>query len=245
MTLRTILGFVALCAALAVSGCGGAGGSNSTGQQTAGAGTSAEPDLLRQYEALAAAGGKVIRLDPAESVVRIYAFRAGAAAKVGHNHVLSAPRFVGFYYSPPPGSGPGRFDLEFRLDELVIDEPAYRATLGTAFATKLSPEAIQGTQDHMLGEDNLQAGRYPFVRVKSIEILGESPKFMATVEISMHGQRRQLLVPLTVKGLPDHLEVSGSFAIRQTDFGAKPYSVMGGLIAVLDEVFIEFTLKGK
>ncbi len=232
-----------MCAALIVSGCGGTGGSNATGQPSTVA--SAEPELLRQYEDLARSGGKVIRLDPAASVVRIYAFRAGPAAKVGHNHVLSAPRFVGFYYLPPPGAGSGRFDLEFRLDELVIDEPGYRATLGAAFATKLSPEAIQGTQDHMLGEDNLQADRYPFVQVRSIEILGESPKFMAVVEISMHGQRRQLLVPLTVGGLPDRLEVSGSFAIRQSDFGAKPYSVLGGLMAVLDEVFIEFNLKGK
>jgi len=243
--LRTTLSLVALCAALAASGCSGTGGSNSTGHPTTGPAASAEPNLLRQYEALAAAGGKVIRLDPAESIVRIYAFRAGPAAKVGHNHVLSAPRFVGFYYSPPPGTGSGRFDLEFRLDELVIDEPGYRATLGTAFATKLSPEAVEGTRDHMLGEDNLQADRYPFVRVKSIEILGESPKFMATVEISMHGQRKQLLVPLTVEGLPDRITVSGAFAIRQSDFGAKPYSVLGGLMAVLDEVFIEFTLKGK
>ena len=232
-----------MCAALIVSGCGGTGGSNATGQPSTVA--SAEPELLRQYEDLARSGGKVIRLDPAASVVRIYAFRAGPAAKVGHNHVLSAPRFVGFYYLPPPGAGSGRFDLEFRLDELVIDEPGYRATLGAAFATKLSPEATQGTQDHMLGEDNLQADRYPFVQVRSIEILGESPKFMAVVEISMHGQRRQLLVPLTVGGLPDRLEVSGSFAIRQSDFGAKPYSVLGGLMAVLDEVFIEFNLKGK
>ncbi len=241
--MRTVLSLVAMCAALIVSGCGGTGGSNATGQPSTVA--SAEPELLRQYEDLARSGGKVIRLDPAASVVRIYAFRAGPAAKVGHNHVLSAPRFVGFYYLPPPGAGSGRFDLEFRLDELVIDEPGYRATLGAAFATKLSPEAIQGTQDHMLGEDNLQADRYPFVQVRSIEILGESPKFMAVVEISMHGQRRQLLVPLTVGGLPDRLEVSGSFAIRQSDFGAKPYSVLGGLMAVLDEVFIEFNLKGK
>ena len=245
MSLRKILVLVAICAALTVAGCRGTGGSNSSGQPSAGAGASAEPELLLQYESLAAAGGKVIRLDPAESVVRIYAFRAGPAAKVGHNHVLSAPKFVGFYYSPPQGSGAGRFDLEFRLDELVIDEPGYRATLGTAFATKLSPEAIQGTQDHMLGDDNLQADKYPFVRVKSIEILGESPKFMAVVEISLHGQRKQLLVPLTVEGLPDRLTVSGAFAIRQSDFGAKPYSVLGGLMAVLDEVFIEFTLKGK
>ena len=241
--MRTVLSLVAMCAALTVSGCGGTGGSNVPGQPSTAA--SAEPELLRQYDDLARSGGKVIRLDPAESAVRIYAFRAGPAAKVGHNHVLSAPRFVGFYYSPPPGAGPGRFDLEFRLDELVIDEPGYRTTLGTAFATKLSPEAIQGTQDHMLGEDNLQADKYPFVRVKSIEILGESPKFMATVEISMHGQRKQLLVPLTVEGLPDRLTVSGAFAIRQSDFGAKPYSVLGGLMAVLDEVFIEFTMKGK
>jgi len=53
------------------------------------------------------------------------------------------------------------------------------------------------------------------------------------------------VVPLSVEGLPDSITVTGSFVLRQTDFGAQPYSVLGGLLAVKDEVVIEFKLTGS
>ena len=204
--------------------------------------TDGAPNLDEVYASLGKADGKAFKLDPAASSVRIYAFRAGPAAKLGHNHVLSAPQFKGYYHLPATGPSSGRFDLEFRLDQLEIDNEAYRSKLGIAFA---SQDAIDGTRDHMLGKDNLQADRFPFVRVHSVEISGEAPRFAARVQIEMHGQTREMWIPLSVEGLPDRLEVSGSFVMRQTDFGAQPYSVLGGLIAVRDEVVIDFKLTGN
>jgi hypothetical protein len=177
--------------------------------------------------------------------VRIYVFRAGRAAKLAHNHVLSAPQFTGFLYLPASDVWSGRFDLEFRLDELEIDKPEYRALLGPAFASVPTPEAIQATREHMLSEDNMQADRFPFVRIHSLEIAGESPKLAVKVQVEMHGQKRDMWVPLSVEGLPDRVLVSGALVLRQTDFGAQPYSVLGGLIAVKDEVLIEFKLSGQ
>ncbi len=196
------------------------------------------------YSELAATGGRVFTLDPKASAVRIYAFRGGTAAKVGHNHVLSAPQFTGFVHLPSSGASSARFDLEFRLDQLEIDNPAYRSKLGTAFSSLLTAAAIEGTRDHMLGEDNLQADRFPFVRVHSLLISGEAPKLAAKVQIELHGQKREIWVPLSVESSPDRLSVTGSFVLRQTDFGAQPYSVLGGLLAVQDEVLIEFELIG-
>jgi YceI-like protein len=201
-------------------------------------------DLKAVYSDLRGAGGKVFTLDPNVSAVRIYAFRAGSAAKLGHNHVLSAPQFTGYFHLPPSGPSGARFDLEFRLDQLEIDNPAYRSTLGSAFSSTLPPEAIESTREHMLGEENLQASRFPFVRVRSLQIAGEAPKFAAKVLVELHGQKREIWVPLNVEGLPERLAVNGSFVLRQTDFGAQPYSVLGGVIAVQDEVMIEFNLVG-
>ena len=103
---------------------------------------------------------------------------------------------------------------------------------------------IDGTRDHMLGEDNLEADKYPYVRVRSLAIAGESPRFAARIEVELHGQKREQWVPLQVEGLPGALTVKGAFVLRQTDFGAKPYDVLG-LIAVKDEVTIEFSLVGR
>ncbi len=201
-------------------------------------------DLTAEYAALAAAGGRSFTVDPGKSTVRIYVFRGGRAGRVGHNHVLSAPQFTGYFFLPAAGASNGRFDLEFRLDHLEIDNPAIRSGLGSAFSSALSADAIDGTRRHMLGADNMQADQFPLVRVRSLRITGESPKFAAEVRIEMHGQTREIWLPLDVQGLPDHLSVAGSFVLRQSDFGVKPYSFLGGLLAVEDEVVIEFKLFG-
>lgn len=208
------------------------------------AAAAAEPDLATVYRNLAAYGSKVFRLLPEKSAVRIYAFRAGRAARLGHNHVISAPIFVGYLSLPPTGAADARFDLEFRLDQLELDRAEYRAPLGKAFAGQLSPEAVAATREHMLGADNLQADRFPYVRIHSVQISGEAPRFAAKIEVELHGQKRQLWLPLEVDGLPGKLAVAGSFVLRQSDFGIKPYAVLGGMLAVQDEVIIEFKLLG-
>ena len=197
------------------------------------------------YAALGRAGGRVLVLDPDTSVVRIYVFRGGRARSAGHNHVLTAPRFTGYVHLPTSGTSGARFDLVFRLDQLEIDKPETRSSLGSAFASHLSPDDIAGLREHMLGDRNLQADRFPYVLVRSLQVTGEPPKFAARVQIEMHGQKREMWIPLDVEGLPLHLSVAGSFVLRQSDFGVRPYSVLGGLLAVQDEVIIEFRLQGS
>jgi hypothetical protein len=212
---------------------------------TAPAAESAESASLQAvYSELGRAGGRVFTLVPKDSVVRIYAFRAGRAARLGHNHILSAPQFTGFFYLPASGPANGRFDLVFRLDQLEIDNPTYRSELGAAFSSVPSPDDIKSTREHLLGPNDLQADRFPFVRIRSLQISGEPPKFAVEAQVEMHGQDRKMWVPLEVVGLPDRLSVTGSFVLRQTDFGVQPYSLLGGLLAVQDEIVLDFKLTG-
>jgi len=196
------------------------------------------------YAKLAEQGGRVVTLDPHASAVRIHVFRSGAAARLGHNHVLSAPQFAGLLYLPAEEIAKARFDMEFRLDQLEIDRPEYRSALGSAFSSVLSPDQIQGTREHMLGINSMQADRYPLVRIHSLQITGELPKIAAQVRVEIHGQTRDTWVPLMVEALPDHLSVSGALVIKQTDYGIQPYSILGGLLAVKDEIFVDFKLVG-
>ena len=230
-----------IATALLILGCAhtpSASGEKSIGQ------TSQLDSLRGVYAELEKSGGKVFTLDPKLSAVRIYAFRAGTAAMLGHNHVLSSPQFSGFVYLPGEGVSAARFDLEFRLDQLEIDRPENRANMGNAFSSVPSPGSIKRTRDHMLGENNLQADRFPFVRIHSVRIAGEVPKLAAKVQLELHGQQREMWLPLSVAGLPDRLSASGSLVLRQSDFGIQPYSVLGGFLAVQDELVIEFTLVG-
>lgn len=199
--------------------------------------------LAATYTGLAKTNGKLFTLNPKQSTVKIYVFKSGRLAHLGHNHILSAPQFMGFFYLPADEISAARFDVEFRLDELELDNPEIRAKAGSAFASHLSPAAIAATRQNMLSR--FQAQRFPMVRIHSLQIVGEAPKFATQIQIELHGQTRDLWIPLQVEGLPDRLNVSGSFVLRQTDFGVQPFSVMGGLLAVQDEVVIEFQLVGS
>jgi hypothetical protein len=201
--------------------------------------------LSAQHAQLGAAGGRVMRLQSETSEIRIYVFRGGRAVKLGHNHVISAPEFEGYFYWPEQGTAEARFDLVFRLDQLVFDVPSHRAALGPAFAAVLTDAAIAATREHMLGPENMQADRYPLVRIHSLEITGEAPKFVARLAIEMHGQTREMRIPLTVTGLPQRVNASGAMVLRQSEFGVQPYSVMGGLLSVQDDVVLEFSLLGQ
>ena len=204
----------------------------------------ASEDINVAYAALAVPGGRVFRLNPKTSSIRVFAFRAGRAARFGHNHVLSAPEFEGYFYLAPDGTAASRFDLVFRLDQLVFDLPAHRAELGPAFASTISPEDTASTRNNMLGENNFQAARFPWLRLRSLQIVGEAPKFAVKVAIALHGQTQEIWTPLTVTGLPERLTAQGALVLRQSDFGIKPFSVFGGMLAVHDEVVVEFSFAG-
>lgn len=202
------------------------------------------PGFDEKYADLHQAGGALYRLSPADSTVRIYAFRGGKAPLMGHNHVLSAPNFLGYFYESPDRALTPRFDLVFRLDQLVFDMEEHRLALGRSFSKPLTDEAIAATRRNMLGEKNFQADQFPWVRLQSIQIVGEAPKFAARVAIELHGQTRETWIALTVSGLPETLHVEGAWVLKQSDFGIAPFSILGGLLAIQDEVVIEFVLKG-
>lgn len=209
---------------------------------------SVDADWAQQRAALARAAGpgmRLIDIDAERSSLRIHVFRAGGLAALGHNHVLSAPRLHGLVALPAQGSAGARFALALRLDELSLDEPAQRAALGAEFASRPDAEAIAATRANMLGEAGLQAARFPWLRLRSLQVAGALPKLALQVEIELHGQRRAQWLPAHVELRADGLSARGAFVLRQSDFGLQPFSVLGGLLTVQDELLVEFELTGR
>lgn len=206
--------------------------------------TQLEAPLAQRYAELQAReGGRLYGLDPAGSQLLIHVFRAGRAAQLGHNHVLSAPQLAGQAWLPETGLAGARFELEARLDQLELDAPARRAALGPGWASLLSPEAVAATRTNMLGDGLLQAATFPWVRIRSLQLGGELPKLAAQIELELHGRTRSLWLPLQAELAGPQLRASGALVLRQSDFGIVPFTVFGGLLAVRDELVIEFELR--
>lgn len=233
---RRRAGAVALAAVLLNSAC------SSIPPQPANAGD-AVPAALTVYRASFAEAGQRYAIDPVASELRVYVYRGGRAAKLGHNHVLSAPRLQGQVLLPGDDPAQAQFSLRLRLDELQVDDPALRERTGGGFADARSNEDIEGTRRNLL--KSLEAVRYPDVIINSLSVRGDWPVLVADVALTLHGVTRIERLPLRVQRDADGVQVRGSFAIRQSDFGVTPYALLGGLLAVEDPLVIEFSLRAR
>lgn len=163
------------------------------------------------------------------NALRILVFRGGAAARLGHNHVLSAADLRVDW----PDAGPV---LRFRLDALAVDPPALRERLGPAFASAVDDGDRAGTRTNLLKA--LDGAAHPEVVVRTVQQVGEGPRRAVEAEISLHGvTRRQWFVAEL-----DGRRARGEVVIRQSDFGIQPFTVLGGLLAVQDALVVQFEL---
>ncbi len=201
------------------------------------------PDAF--YRQAAASGEPVYRIDPRHSLVTIEVRRAGTLARFGHDHVV-ASRDVRGYVAPERR----RADLFFSLARLSVDEPGLRAAAG--FDTRPSATDIAGTRANML-DKVLEAGRFPWARVqvrgpvpagvsRDGSITPDSP-ITLDVSITLHGVTRALQLPVRYRQDAAGLSVRGDLAIRQSDFGITPFSILGGAIRVDDRLQLRFDLR--
>ena len=201
--------------------------------------------LFQRYAERAVAGTAVYTVDPAASKVRLYAFRGGKAARMGHNHVFDAPRFEGYLSLPGDDPTQAQFELAFRLDELTVDAPALRAETGGNFSGERSESDIAGTLRNLLSARVMDAANHPLVTLRSVRIEGDWPLLVARVAVTMHGTTREQDVLLQVAREAGALRVRGEFVLRQSDYGIVPLSILGGQVAVQDPVAVRFDLAAE
>jgi polyisoprenoid-binding protein YceI len=186
------------------------------------------------YRDAAVRGDAIYVIDPRASLVAIEVRRAGALARLGHDHVVASHDIEGFVW---PGAG--RADLYVPLDRLTVDEPALRAE--AHFDTRLSAEDIAGTRRNMLTRV-LDTERYPFVRIHVQRAGDADPPAHVEVAITLHGTTRIVPMPIRMSTRPAGVDVSGQFSLRQSHFDIEPLSILGGAIQVQDEISLRFRL---
>jgi polyisoprenoid-binding protein YceI len=189
------------------------------------------------YRQAAAQGQPVYRVDAGQSLVAIEVRRAGSLARLGHDHVVASHEAVG-YAAPQQG----RADLYVELARLTVDEPALRAEAG--FESKPTASDIEGTRTNML-DKVLESNRFPFAVIAVTGVDAGQRNATLAVTLTLHGNTRTLQAPAEVEVDADQLRVSGRFSFAQTDFGITPYALLGGAIAVRNEVDLRFRIIAR
>ena len=181
-------------------------------------------------------GVQLLHIAPDESLLTITVRRGGALARLGHDHVVASRSLQGVV-----APALGRAQFHFRLDEMSVDEESLRQAAG--LTTTPSADAIAGTRHNMLVRV-LEAERYPWV---SIDARRTGNKEVFDADITLHGVTRTVQLPVRIEQAADgrRLQASGSLLLKQSDFGIVPFAVLGGAMAVQDQMELAFRITAR
>jgi polyisoprenoid-binding protein YceI len=164
----------------------------------------------------------VYRLVPA-SRLEVHTGKAGLFGFAGHEHLIRARAFTGRVVYFPAAPAAARVEITVLTDSLEVLTPP-----DTAEIRKVT-EAMR--------TDVLQVERYRAITFVSKRIAPTSDGFRIDAELTMAGQTREVPVEARVEIGPDTLRATASFAVKQTDFGIKPFrGGPAGTVRVADRV---------
>ncbi|MBI1875228.1 MAG: YceI family protein [Acidobacteria bacterium] len=178
-----------------------------------------------------------LAIDPSSSQITIQVGRSGVFGFAGHDHEV-----VG-----PIGSG------EIALDSSNLARSSVTLTIATRslkVTGKGEPKKdVPAVQDAM-ERDVLDVARHPTIRFESRQVKVTSPSestpaLAITGDLTLGGVTRPITVPAQVRLDGRSLTATGTVSIKQTEFGIKPVSAVGGTVKVRDELRITFRISAR
>lgn len=164
----------------------------------------------------------VYQLSPA-SRLEVETGKAGLFAFAGHDHRIRAPAFSGEVVYFPEAPAQSRVEIVVPADSLVVLTPEDTA------------EIREVTQ--AMRTETLQVDRYRDIVFRSTGLSLSGDSLRVQGELTLVGQTRVVMVGLRVDIGTDTLRASGTFSVKQTDFGITPYrGGPGGTVRVADRV---------
>ncbi len=145
----------------------------------------------------------------------------------------------------PADPGRASFEIHVPVADLTIDEPQLRALEGKEFSAEVPDSAREGTKKNMLSEPMLDGAHFPEVVLRSQRMERGAEGMLAQVSVSIRGQTRTIAVPLRYEVTVNEVRAQGQFALKQTDLGLTPFSLLGGALRVEDEMTVKFSVVAR
>lgn len=183
---------------------------------------------------------RVYTIDPSQTEIHWRLYRGGAAARLGHNHVISVGEIEGGARVTADLAA-AEWELSFPVEGLVIDDPEIRARYGEDFESVPSEEDKAGTRTNMLTDRVLNGPMFPEIRLVGSGVSGPLDDARLPVTIEMLGQTIEQSFPAAVSIYADSLTVTGEYRLTHEDLGLAPFTAFGGIMAVGDD--IDFTYR--
>jgi polyisoprenoid-binding protein YceI len=155
--------------------------------------------------------------------------KAGLFGFMGHEHAIRARSFSGRIVYRPNSIAASRVEIMVRTDSLEVLTPP-------------DTEEIRKVTAAMRTEV-LDVANYPEVRLVSRHVEGDAQRLVMTAALTIKDQTRDVPVMIELQIGPDTLRAVTSFAVKQTDFGIRPFrGGPGGTVRVADRVNFAITV---
>jgi polyisoprenoid-binding protein YceI len=184
----------------------------------------------------AVAGGHLYTINAIVSRFTVQAFASGLLSAFGHNPKIEIRDLKGEIHFDPAQIEKSTMHLVIRADSLTV-------------ADNISDKDRRDIENDMR-EKVLETAKYPEIvfDVSSVTVSkADNSQTGVTLngQLSLHGVTRGQKVPATLAETGDMLRAFGEFSLRQTDYGIKPVSAVGGGLKVKDEVKFTFDIVAR
>lgn len=183
---------------------------------------------------------RVYTIDAAASDVHWLVYKAGAFARLGHNHVIAARTLTGSVTLDEGNLSRSSFEIVIPVAELTIDEPILRAGLGADFASVPTVDDIAGTRRNMLSERVLAGDQFSTIRITGMGPEGAANAQTLKLTIELLGRSVELTVPTQVEVAADDVVATGQFELNHADLGMQPFTVMMGALQVGEKLSFSY-----
>ena len=133
-------------------------------------------------------------------------------------------------------------EVNVPVGQLEVDAPEMRKKVG--YDTVLDDSDRGTVREHMLAEDQLNSAKYPNISFKSTKCEGTGSAIKVTGNFTLHGVTKQVTVPMTLSGDGKAFTAKGSFKVKQSDFGYKPFEALLGQLKNSDEISFTIDVVG-
>ncbi len=172
------------------------------------------------------------RFGPEQGTVLVKTTRTGLGRRAGHDLTIEATRWSA--EAVVNAADPGKSSVTVTLDASSL-EPRE----GTGGLKPLTDSDRAEIKKTICGGKCLSTDQHPEITFTSTQASGRPESFTITGNLTIMGKTQ----PASVQGRVDtDGHIRGDSTIAQTRFGIKPYSGVGGLLKVADEVQIQFDL---
>jgi polyisoprenoid-binding protein YceI len=194
--------------------------------------------LLLPVAAIAQTKARTYTIVSSESSFWVFAGKSGLFSALAHDHEIGVKSFSGRVVVPEAGASGGSLELEIDAKSLAV----------------LDKKVSEGDRKKIfdaMHNDVLESAKHQKISFKSVSVsdvkqTGDNAYSLTlNGDLTLHGVTKRIAVPVALTITPQQLRAAGKYALKQTDYGIKPYSAAGGTIKVKNEVIINFSIVAK